>query len=330
MQEQALAEDPTVFQYDELYDDMDTKRKESKLVRKDLDKKPKYISRLLQTADRRKRENERRIERQVQKEREEEGNQFKDKEEFVTTAYRKKLEELKELEAAEKREEYLESIGDVRKQGDLSGFYRHLYDQKVNYEDKKDDDNKAKVEVKVEEKSRSPSPREMVENKGEDSDGDSKKGAAPEKKKVGKRRYRQRDDSASDEDEEGTKKLEHLPSNLDADSDFSIDSDDSDDEEAAKKAKLSEECPAETLKTVKEEPGTVEASVEEKAALSSNGKAPTEDVKVEKEEKKKDEAKQEQKKPKINIWIKRTVGVVFDEALQRYFERKALREVQVK
>lgn len=52
---------------------MDKKRKESKLARKDIDKKPKYINKLLAAADKRKKENERRIERQVQKEREAEG-----------------------------------------------------------------------------------------------------------------------------------------------------------------------------------------------------------------------------------------------------------------
>lgn len=52
---------------------METKKRESKLARKDIDQKPKYISKLLAAADRRKKENERRIERQVQKEREAEG-----------------------------------------------------------------------------------------------------------------------------------------------------------------------------------------------------------------------------------------------------------------
>lgn len=74
MQAKAIEEDPTIYQYDELYDEMDQKRQDSKLSRKDLDKKPKYINKLLATAERRKRENERRIEKQVQKEREEEGN----------------------------------------------------------------------------------------------------------------------------------------------------------------------------------------------------------------------------------------------------------------
>lgn len=67
------------------------------------------------------------------------GEQFKDKESFVTLSYKKKLEELKVLEEQEKREEYLEAIGDVTKQGNLDGFYRHLYDQKLNYEDKEEE-----------------------------------------------------------------------------------------------------------------------------------------------------------------------------------------------
>lgn len=69
---------------------------------------PRYIQALLQTAERRKKENERRVERQVQKEREEEGNQFADKESFVTSSYRQKLEEFKKQEEEEQRMERLE------------------------------------------------------------------------------------------------------------------------------------------------------------------------------------------------------------------------------
>lgn len=72
-QKKAVTEDPTVYQYDEIYDEMEHQRKESKLAKKDQEKKPKYITKLLAAAEKRKRENERRIERQVQKEREQEG-----------------------------------------------------------------------------------------------------------------------------------------------------------------------------------------------------------------------------------------------------------------
>lgn len=130
-QAKVLAEDPTIYQYDELYDDMDSKRKELKSDKSKEDRKPKYIGKLLETADKRKKEQERRIERQVQKDREAEGEMYKDKESFVTSAYRAKLEEMKKAEENEKREEYLENIGDVTKQSDLGGFYRHIYSQKM-------------------------------------------------------------------------------------------------------------------------------------------------------------------------------------------------------
>lgn len=57
---------------------------------------------------------------------------------------------MKQLEEQEQREEYLESIGDVKKQGNLDGFYRHLYDQKVCYEDKVDEEIKVESEVQNE------------------------------------------------------------------------------------------------------------------------------------------------------------------------------------
>ncbi|KAB0791445.1 hypothetical protein PPYR_03245 [Photinus pyralis] len=266
LQEKAIEEDPTVFQYDELYDDMDAKRKESKLSRKDLDKKPKYINKLLQSAERRKRENERRIERQVQREREAEGEEFKDKDSFVTSAYRAKLEELKKLDEEEEREDYLEAIGDVRKQGNIDGFYRHLYDQKVLYEDKVEEGEGAKSK---------------------------------------RRRYRSQREQSSDSEPEVKPQLQHLPSNIDADSDFSIDSSDSEGEkgraEAVPPVEAATETSAEVVRT--DENKTEAEEVEE--------------VKV--------EAKVREK-VKVDIWKKRTVGDVFDSALRRYFERKALRE----
>lgn len=60
------------------------------------------------TADKRKKENERRLARQIQKDREAEGDEFADKEVFVTAAYKKKLEEMKIAEEEEKRQDRLE------------------------------------------------------------------------------------------------------------------------------------------------------------------------------------------------------------------------------
>ena len=61
---------------------------------KEVDRKTKYMAALLKSADERQKELERRIERQVQEEREAEGEMLKDKESFVTAAYREKMEEI--------------------------------------------------------------------------------------------------------------------------------------------------------------------------------------------------------------------------------------------
>lgn len=63
-QEKAIEEDPTVYQYDEIYDSMASKKEEEKSKGKE-EKKPRYIENLLKAASKRKVENERRIERQV-------------------------------------------------------------------------------------------------------------------------------------------------------------------------------------------------------------------------------------------------------------------------
>ncbi|CAG8560832.1 16905_t:CDS:2 [Dentiscutata erythropus] len=86
----ALEEDPNVFAYDEVYDDMksvERKRKEE-LKGKNVGsaKKPKYVEDILKAAEIRQRDYVRAQERKIQKEREAEGDEFEDKETFVTSA----------------------------------------------------------------------------------------------------------------------------------------------------------------------------------------------------------------------------------------------------
>merc|ERR1712098_549511 len=138
----ALEEDPTVFQYDEVYDDIEKRKEVEKESKKDVDRKPKYVHNLLKAADERQKEFERRIERQVQKEREAEGNEFADKESFVTSAYRKKMEEIAKQEEEEARMARIEAALDVTKQNNMDGFYRHLYRQTMGEE-------KGQIESKV-------------------------------------------------------------------------------------------------------------------------------------------------------------------------------------
>ncbi|CAK1539963.1 unnamed protein product [Leptosia nina] len=293
-QEKVALEDPTVYQYDEIYDTIVT-QKESKKVKSKEEKKPKYIENLLKTANKRKIENERRIERQIQKEREQEGEEFADKEVFVTSAYKKKLEELRLEEEKEKYEEYLEKIGDVTKQRDLGGFYRHLYEQKLgsdklvneNVNDSQKENETCGTEVKQIEVS---------------TDG---------KTNSRKRNYRKRQSSCdmnvsgeikNSDDEINTvtyskKRTKQTEENIDADSDFSID-DSSDDEQ---------------------KPNTVDPETTpefKKPELISKNEDPVVEV---------PKTIIKEVKPKVDIWKKRTVGEVLENALKRFYERKAAR-----
>ncbi|XP_071945788.1 uncharacterized protein [Antedon mediterranea] len=125
--QKALEEDPTVYEYDSIYDEMEKKKQEMILQKKaDKERKPKYIEGLMKAAKVRNREKEKIMERKIQKEREEEGD-IGETDAFVTSAYKKKLEEMKKEEEKEKREAEREAKLDVTKQKDLSGFYRYLY-----------------------------------------------------------------------------------------------------------------------------------------------------------------------------------------------------------
>uniref|UniRef100_A0A3Q2YU63 Nuclear speckle splicing regulatory protein 1 n=1 Tax=Hippocampus comes TaxID=109280 RepID=A0A3Q2YU63_HIPCM len=131
----ALEEDSTVYDYDAVYDEIQRQRLDnSKKVLSGADKKPKYIHQLMKAVNSRKKEQERREERKIQKEREAEGDQFADKEAYVTSAYKRKLQEQKDEEERERRQAAIEAALDVRKQKDLSGFYRHLLNQTVGEE----------------------------------------------------------------------------------------------------------------------------------------------------------------------------------------------------
>lgn len=139
---EALDEDSTVFQYDEVYDDMQESKQKEEAAKKDaVEKKPKYIHNILKQAEKRKIEDERRMERKVQKEREEEGDMFADKESFVTASYMKKMDELKKAEIEEKIEQMKEEKNDVFKTKNFGAFYTHLFKQKMG----------ADTEVKIKE-----------------------------------------------------------------------------------------------------------------------------------------------------------------------------------
>eukprot|EP00033_Pygsuia_biforma_P002580 GCRY01002855.1.p1 GENE.GCRY01002855.1~~GCRY01002855.1.p1 ORF type:complete len:243 (+),score=47.74 GCRY01002855.1:137-865(+) len=148
--QKALEEDPTAFDYDDVYDAIQGKRdEETKAIQQEkLEKKSKYIEGLLRHSKKRELFLESVRERQLQKEREEEAEQYADKEKFVTSAYKDRLSELRQWEEEERMEEERDKMHDVTKKGDLSGFYNNLFTETVGQtkEEKKEADLKKEKE----------------------------------------------------------------------------------------------------------------------------------------------------------------------------------------
>ena len=80
----------------------------------------------MKAAARRQIEFEKMQDRKYSKEREGEGDLWSDKEVFVTSAYRKRMEERLKIEEEEKNQDMIDNLLDVKKQKDLSGFYTSM------------------------------------------------------------------------------------------------------------------------------------------------------------------------------------------------------------
>ncbi|KAI0928517.1 hypothetical protein AcV5_006064 [Taiwanofungus camphoratus] len=123
--------DSTVFEYDEVWDKM----QEAKLRQKEAkeadakQRKPKYISGLLTSAATRRLDYLRAEEKMIQREREAEGDEFKDKEAYVTQAYKDQIAELRKAEQEEKLREELEKKKKNEVGSGMAHFYRKLLEE---------------------------------------------------------------------------------------------------------------------------------------------------------------------------------------------------------
>ncbi|KAK3696899.1 hypothetical protein LTR37_017729 [Vermiconidia calcicola] len=123
--------DPSIFDYDSFHDAKQSVSEAKKAAaRQDaIDRKPKYINNLLESAARRKQDQQVAREKQLQREREAEGDEFADKEKFVTGAYKQQQEETKKLEEEEKRKAEEEERKKRKLGGGMQGFYKGMMDQ---------------------------------------------------------------------------------------------------------------------------------------------------------------------------------------------------------
>lgn len=121
----ALEEDPSVFDYDGVYDDMKMKAVQPRAQDRE-ERRPKYIQMLMEKAKVREREHEIIYERKIAKERSKDDHLFADKDKFVTAAYKRKLQEQAKWLEEERLRELREERDDVTKKADISDFYFNL------------------------------------------------------------------------------------------------------------------------------------------------------------------------------------------------------------
>ncbi|CAJ2505913.1 Uu.00g000430.m01.CDS01 [Anthostomella pinea] len=116
--------DPSIYDYDAVYDSL---KPEKKVTQEDVERKPKYMKNLLASAAVRKRDALIAEEKKIAREREEEGEEYADKEKFVTEAYKKQQEENRCIEEEERLRE--EAEAKKNKGGGMTAFYKDLLER---------------------------------------------------------------------------------------------------------------------------------------------------------------------------------------------------------
>lgn len=113
--------DPSIYDYDGIYDSL---KPQKKVVLEDEERKPKYMTNLLAAAAVRKRDATIAEEKRLARERETEGDEFADKEKFVTSGYKKQQEENRRIEEEERIKEEQESK--KNKGAGMTNFYKNM------------------------------------------------------------------------------------------------------------------------------------------------------------------------------------------------------------
>ncbi|KAI4843240.1 hypothetical protein E4T44_06665 [Aureobasidium sp. EXF-8845] len=120
--------DPTIYDYDSFHSAATSAASARKAAAKqeDVNRGPKYMNALLTAAAQRKQDQQVAREKFLQKERENEGEEFADKETFVTGAYKAQQEENQRLRQEEEKKAALEEERKRKMGGGMQGFYRNV------------------------------------------------------------------------------------------------------------------------------------------------------------------------------------------------------------
>lgn len=127
--DQAEALDPSVYDYDAAYDVIKAAQmqREAEAKKNSSQRKARYMTDVTKAAEQRERDRSIAEMKKIQREREAEGDEFADKEKFVTEAYKKKQEEDRKAEEEEKRKEKEETK--KNKFGGMTGFHKEMLER---------------------------------------------------------------------------------------------------------------------------------------------------------------------------------------------------------
>ncbi|KAJ0109267.1 coiled-coil domain-containing protein 55 [Diaporthe amygdali] len=127
--EAAEALDPSVYDYDAAHDVIQAakKQREAEIKKETAQRKSRYMSDVTKAAEQRERDRSIAELKKIQREREAEGDEFADKEKFVTEAYKRKQEEDRIAQEEEKRRE--EEERKKNKFGGMTGFHKELLER---------------------------------------------------------------------------------------------------------------------------------------------------------------------------------------------------------
>ena len=126
--------DPSIYEYDAVYDSLHVKptsklSSSSDPTGADDARKPKYMAQLLAASEVRKRDQVRAKEKMLAKEREAEGDEFADKEKFVTAAYKRQQEEIRKAEEEEAEREKQAEARRRREGGGMKSLYKSMLER---------------------------------------------------------------------------------------------------------------------------------------------------------------------------------------------------------
>ncbi|KAH7063825.1 coiled-coil domain-containing protein 55-domain containing protein [Paraphoma chrysanthemicola] len=122
--EEALKHDSKLYDYDAAYDALHARTAAKKAAEAQGELRPKYMDSLFEAAELRKKDQLRARDKFLQRERETEGDEFADKEKFVTGAYKEQQEETRKAEEEERKRQEAEE--QKRKKSGMLGFHKQM------------------------------------------------------------------------------------------------------------------------------------------------------------------------------------------------------------